>query len=444
MHRDKLLELSVLSYHRLSPKQVSIKRFTASGGSLGRSEQADWYLPDPERVVSGIHAEITFNQGHYYIIDKSTNGLFVNRAVDALGENSHQLQSADILCLGDYEIQVQLIEHGAATAEKPKPSTDKAQHKQQLATQISSVESGFSIDHFTAPRVAGAMSQMDTSAMDHSASSFNAQGHSQHQDHKNNPNSIYNQSQNQNHDLAMDDHYLAPAALIPDDWNNAWSSHSEPVLTEKMPDKPATTSRKTAVNNGVDEQSQLTAFLTGLGVADLDANTLTGQQWQQLGSALQQSILGLIDVMRARSKVKNSFRVNQTTFQQRENNPLKFSASMDEAFHNLFNRPSSSFMPAKQAIAEAFNDIAEHEAAMLAGVAGISNGLLAQLAPRQFEQADFSQSFIDKINPAQRQARLWQHYRLTHSNLTTELKSTSNGGVNDDFISAYEQYLAKR
>ena len=53
--RDMLLELSVLSYHRLSPRQVAVKRFDAAGGSLGRSEQADWYLPDPERVVSGVH-----------------------------------------------------------------------------------------------------------------------------------------------------------------------------------------------------------------------------------------------------------------------------------------------------------------------------------------------------------------------------------------------------
>jgi type VI secretion system protein ImpI len=78
-----LLELSVLSYHRLSPRQVAVKRFDAAGGSLGRSEQADWYLPDPERVVSGVHALISYINDAFTITDKSTNGLFVNRAVEA-------------------------------------------------------------------------------------------------------------------------------------------------------------------------------------------------------------------------------------------------------------------------------------------------------------------------------------------------------------------------
>lgn len=435
VHGDRLLELSVLSYHRLSPKQVSIKRFTASGGTLGRSEQADWYLPDPERVVSGIHAEISFRQGDYFIVDKSTNGLFVNRAVDALGDHSHQLQSGDILCLGDYEIQVQLIEHAVANNDttvisaletKDKinsyPAVKNSGNVQSNELGISNVESGFSIKQFTAAPVA---------EPNHSVTERTNQHANQH-------------ANQQTHDLAMDDHYIAPAALIPDDWDSAWSANTAAITTINNPAKvaPTTSKLKPVTNNANNEQTPLTAFMTGLGVSGLDGATFSNQQWQQLGEALQQSILGLIDVMRARSKVKNSFRVNQTTFQQRENNPLKFSATIDEAFHNLFNRPSSSFMPAKQAIAEAIKDIAEHEAAMLAGVAGVSKGLLAQLAPVQFEQADYSQSIIDKIIPAQRQARLWQHYCLSHKNLTTELVNSSNGGVNDDFISAYEKYLA--
>lgn len=429
VQRDKLLELSVLSYHRLSPKQVSIKRFNASGGTLGRSEQADWYLPDPERVVSGTHAEISFRQGNYYITDTSTNGLFVNRSIDALGDKSHQLQSGDMLCLGDYEIQVELIAeqalpnpNSAATHDNntniglaqgqliADTALEKPVNNNAIKTNIGG---GFSIDQFTAP------SPVTTG------------------------------SSRQPNNLAMDDHYLAPAALIPDDWDSGWSNNNSqkseaiPTHTPVRPEPSSVSlSTKQAVNDN-SEQTNLTAFLTGLGLTDLDATTLNAGQWQQLGSALQQSILGLIDIMRSRSNLKNSFRVNQTTFQQRENNPLKFSASMDEAFHNLFNRPNSSFMPAKQAIAEAFKDITQHEAAMLAGVSGISSGLLEQLSPQKFEQLDFNQSFVDKINPAQRQARLWQSYRLTHSSLMNELNNT-NGGVNTDFISAYEQYLAKR
>ena len=48
----------------------------------------------------------------------------------------------------------------------------------------------------------------------------------------------------------------------------------------------------------------------------------------------------------------------------------------------------------KQAIAEAFADISQHEAAILAGTAGAINGLLTQLSPARIEATDFGASFI--------------------------------------------------
>ncbi|MDX1392080.1 MAG: type VI secretion system-associated FHA domain protein TagH, partial [Rheinheimera sp.] len=138
---------------------------------------------------------------------------------------------------------------------------------------------------------------------------------------------------------------------------------------------------------------------------------------------------------------KSNFRVNQTTFQQRENNPLKFSANIDDAFHNLFTRGGSSFMPARQAIAEAFTDISKHESAIIAGANGAMLGLLSQLAPDNIAATDFSNSFVDKVNPAQRHARLWARYKALHSALAAELQNKDKPSVNDDFICAYEAYL---
>ena len=84
------ITLSVVSYHRLSPNQSSSKRFDRHGGTLGRSPQADWSLPDPERVVSAIHAKLLWCDGHYAIEDLSTNGLFINRNPQPLGRGNRQ------------------------------------------------------------------------------------------------------------------------------------------------------------------------------------------------------------------------------------------------------------------------------------------------------------------------------------------------------------------
>ncbi|WP_240223819.1 type VI secretion system-associated FHA domain protein TagH [Rheinheimera hassiensis] len=440
--KDRLLELSVLSYHRLSPKQVAVKRFDTTGGTLGRSERADWYLPDPERVVSGVHASISCNKGLFSITDQSTNGLFVNRAVEALGQgNSHQLKHGDVLCMGDYEIQVALIdalpdstlvptavEHKApANALSHAAVAQKATSAHQAPAYSTNehTDSGFSVAELAGPAFGLASAHTATSARDNS------------------------------HEMTMDEHFLAPSALIPDDWEAPWQ--------QKIPEQPIQDTASTAVNTDVvhnlvkdkrksaapamagDSAACLQAFLHGLGVSQANIQSVDSSQWwEQLGQALQQSLLGVMDVMRARSEVKNSFRVNQTTFQQRENNPLKFSASIDDAFHNLFNRPGSSFMPARQAIAEAFADISQHEAAIIAGARGAMAGMLVQLAPQKIEAADFGGSFVDKLNPAQRQARYWAQYKALHTELSAELGKKNQQGVNDDFISAYEAYLRSK
>jgi type VI secretion system FHA domain protein len=440
--KDRLLELSVLSYHRLSPKQVAVKRFDTGGGTLGRSERADWYLPDPERVVSGVHASISCNKGLFSITDQSTNGLFVNRSVEALGQgNSHQLKHGDVLCMGDYEIQVALIDALPDSTFVPPISAQKeplniVSHPAGAAKATSGhhspsfnanehTTSGFSVAELAGPAfgLAGAGSAVSS-------------GDSRQQ-------------------MTMDEHFLAPAALIPDDWEAPWQ--------QKIPEQPiqetvSTTAHSDVVHSQVKEKRKsaapamagdsaacLQAFLHGLGVSQANIQSVDSSQWwEQLGQALQQSLLGVMDVMRARSEVKSSFRVNQTTFQQRENNPLKFSASIDDAFHNLFNRPGSSFMPARQAIAEAFADISQHETAIIAGARGAMTGMLVQLAPQKIEAADYGGSFVDKLNPAQRQARYWAQYKALHTELSAELGKKNQQGVNDDFISAYEACLRSK
>ena len=102
-----ILKLKVTSYHRLTPGQVVEQTFTEQGGSIGRSAKSDWVLPDPDKVISSVHAYIRFQSAPFYITDNSTNGLFVNRSVQPLGKgNSQSLADGDYLQLGDYEVEV--------------------------------------------------------------------------------------------------------------------------------------------------------------------------------------------------------------------------------------------------------------------------------------------------------------------------------------------------
>src|SRR5262245_34874605 len=103
------LRLRVISDHRHRMGDKSSFVFGVSGGSIGRSAENDWVLPDDMRYVSGRHARIVFHKGRYLLQDTSSNGTFVNDNDKPLGgQNPHELKSGDILRFGEYHVQVQI------------------------------------------------------------------------------------------------------------------------------------------------------------------------------------------------------------------------------------------------------------------------------------------------------------------------------------------------
>jgi type VI secretion system protein len=103
------LRLRVISDHRHRLGDKSTFVFGVSGGSIGRSAENDWVLPDDMRYVSGRHARIVFHKGRYLLQDTSSNGTFINDNDRPLGsQNPHELKSGDVLRIGEYHVQVQI------------------------------------------------------------------------------------------------------------------------------------------------------------------------------------------------------------------------------------------------------------------------------------------------------------------------------------------------
>src|SRR5262245_36978041 len=103
------LRLRVISDHRQRLGDKSTFVFGVSGGSIGRSAENDWVLPDDMRYVSGRHARIVYHKGRYMLQDTSSNGTYVNDNERPLGsQNPHELKSGDILRIGEYHVQVQI------------------------------------------------------------------------------------------------------------------------------------------------------------------------------------------------------------------------------------------------------------------------------------------------------------------------------------------------
>ena len=123
------LRLRVISEHR-QPAGSDTVTFGVGGGSIGRSADNDWILPDPRRYVSSHHARVHFLDGHYYLEDISTNGVYVNDEAEPLGKresNSYRLCEGDVLRIGEYRIRVSL-EDAAAGDSAVMPSRIMALH----------------------------------------------------------------------------------------------------------------------------------------------------------------------------------------------------------------------------------------------------------------------------------------------------------------------------
>ena len=111
-----MLRLRVVSEQRRALAERSSASFSVEGGTIGRSADNDWVLPDPQRYVSAHHARVQFREGHFYLQDVSTNGVYVNDDMEPLakrGLGGYRLANGDVLRMGDYHILAALEAHGA-------------------------------------------------------------------------------------------------------------------------------------------------------------------------------------------------------------------------------------------------------------------------------------------------------------------------------------------
>ena len=98
------------------------KRFEMRFGSatVGRSPEADWVIPDLNRMISRRHLRIDASGGDFTLTDTSSNGVYVNANVVPVGYGaSVKLQNGDRIRVGEAEIAVAIADVDGVAAEGP-------------------------------------------------------------------------------------------------------------------------------------------------------------------------------------------------------------------------------------------------------------------------------------------------------------------------------------
>lgn len=414
------LTLAVLGRQAAQFGSRSQKSFPEVGGSIGRSEDCDWVLGAPG--VSRIHAMVRCLNGIYFIEDRSTNGMLLNGAPLPRGEPS-ALKDGDRLQIDTFEISVQVQGPGAAVEAPAAPAPAIA----PAPPPGDPLDFGLSDLLAPAPSpatAAGASLIPDAAAIggDLDPLSFLDAPYATPVAEPAPPQPAPVPSWN--HTPGSADHFRPPvtdvqrqAQVLPENWDLTMGDFA-PKAAPAAPVAPAVAPPPAASPS-------------------MPAATALPAELEQILHIVAD---GVMDVLRARAEIKNTFRLPVTIIQRSENNPLKFAPTADEAVQRILAPTGPAFLSGSAAFQDAFEDIRCHQMAMLAGVRAAFESLLVHFNPDRFEhEAD---------GGAKRAAfggkgRYWDRYREHFEELMGNPDECFRRLFGDEFARAYEEQLAR-
>lgn len=461
----------------------SSKIFDTAGGTIGRGQGNTWVLDDPERYLSNVHCEISFENGRFYLIDRSTNGTFYNGSPDPIGKDEQlPINNNDTFIMGDYEFSVSQIssqvdsfssspfgESGLSNSSldiddlfSQPLSENRPVDKPAMDQSPLSFGSGLAADS----QVDIELGETDPLAMlDKAQSSGGGQSFNSFENYADpfSASSQPDQADPLNQQIDWPDvspeQNFGTGMGIPDDWDDDLLSPSasiKPASTSSMPIKPsaakmpefqppghaATTQSADATTplaspSGAVDRTFINAL--GLGNKNLDDSMVSSIN-QQAGELFREMVKGLMLTLASRNTIKNEFRMNMTIIQPKENNPLKFSANVDDALENLFLKSGDAYKKPLDAVQDGFNSIAEHQLAILAGIREAFKGIIGRFDPALLEE-QFSKHNKGSLLPVTQKAKNWELFIESYAEIVGDIDKSFKYLYGDSFVKAYEEQL---
>ena len=184
----------------------------------------------------------------------------------------------------------------------------------------------------------------------------------------------------------------------------------------------------------------LASVLKGAGLEDV---TVTDDLARNFGEILRTVVAGVMDMLQARQQLKTEFRMEMTYFKPAQNNPLKFSANVDDALHNLLVKRNAAYLGPVEAFDDAFADLRHHQVAMLAGMRVAFESMLAAFDPdtlqKKFDQELKQGALLNMPG----KLRYWDQYCKTIRDMVQDSERVFRELFGEEFVAAYEEQLAR-
>jgi type VI secretion system FHA domain protein len=412
-----ILTLEVIGEQAQDLGAGSRKVFNAVGGTIGRLPDNDWVFPDP--YVSGRHALIRYLNGKYFVEDTSTNGVFINSPDHRLSRSdSHQLRDGDVLFIDAYQIRVSLQKDPEAEHRNDPFALLQARHnKSRGATR--------EIPPPPPPQE------------DRTASLVKKPGGASNEEHPTGTQWFGMSEMESGPKPAL------PERVKPEPPRAARAAHGRASrrVPPSVPERPVRVPPPPRSSQpSASDDEQLRALIAAAGIEGLDPST---EAAQVLGAMLRAAVGGLMEVLRARERMKDDLRVRGTTFKVANNNPLKFSANVDDAFHNLLVKHNPAYLDPETALEDAFRDVRDHQAAFLSAMRLAFESMLSQLDPNRLQDDFDRQIKKGSILGVPAKLRYWDLYREKYTDLARDAQGAFRTLFGDAFAKAYEEQLER-
>ena len=486
------LTLEIANPREANPRDENRHVFGEDGGSIGRASTNSWVLT--HNKVSGQHARITFRSGVFYIQDTSRNGVSVNSPENRLvRDRPYALKSGDRLFIEPYELDVWIEAASTKPARQSHadPFADSDPFAQRpdslLGDQNLGPLAGTPVNEEVdplkffdpvggrAPRKAEPIiPPVDEILGQHyQPPAIVSPPTPPPVPAKPEPVAIpagYDP-------LKPDEPIVQPAPppppsspastplrprpgdssvrhrlkeTVPEDSTIRQSAMSKVVPppvnppTRAKPSAPppvdAPPGRADVARRESAHTADLGELLAGAGVPDA---VVTQELSRNLGQILRIVVSGLMDILQSRQRIKEEFGIQHTMFRPADNNPLKFSANVEDALHNLLVKRNAAYLGPVEAFADAFDDLRDHQLAMLAGLRVAFDAMLAE-----FDANKLQEEFDDQIGkhglplmPAK--MRYWELYREKQQELAKDADATFERLFGEEFKRAYEEQFRK-
>jgi len=207
------------------------------------------------------------------------------------------------------------------------------------------------------------------------------------------------------------------------------------------PVAPVMAASTTASAQPADIKALLDALKEGLATPTVQIDALTPEVMKLIGQLLHDSTQGTVDLLVARAALKREVRAEVTMIVAQKNNPLKFSPSVEVALAHLLSPPQRGFMPASQAMQDAYDDLRAHQFGFMAGMKAALDGVLKRFDPALLEGKLTQKSMLQSLLPATRKARMWEVFQELYAHISAEASDDFHELFGKEFLRAYEAHI---